>query len=119
MMAYFTVWGLLYNNALDARNLQTLDKSMIVILSIWTVYLGYLLNRLRSLETAKTHFVPWSTCLIIALIGEIIFIPLASTSLNQGSFGKLGSNWPITLFLECIPDVLISLVFFSSPYVFY
>ena len=92
---------------------------MIGILSVWTVYLGYLLNRLRALETAKTHFGPWSTCLIIGLIGEIMFIPLASTSLNQSSFGKLGSNWAITLCLECIPDVLISLVFFSSPYVFY
>jgi len=121
MIVYFTVWTLLYINALNELNLETIDSSMIVILCIWTVYIGYLVNRLRSLdiEGGGTHFVKWGTCLIIGLIGEIIFIPLASSSMNNSSFGKLGSNWQITLFLECIPDVLISVVFFSSPYVFY
>ena len=119
MMIYFTVWGLLYNNALNDLNLETLDKSMIGILSVWTVYLGYMINRLKSLAINNSHFITWGSCLIIALIGEIIFIPLASTSMNHSSFGKLGSNWPVTLFLEAVPDVLISLVFFSCPIVFY
>jgi hypothetical protein len=93
---------------------------MIVILFIWTVYIGQLLYRLTALHgTNKTYFVQWSACLIISLIGEIIFIALASSSLNDSSFGKLGYNWPITLALECIPDVLVSIVFFTSPYMFY
>ena len=119
MLAYFTVWGLLYNNALNELNLKTIDNSMIVILSIWTIWLAYLLHRLRPLASPRGHFATWSTCLLIGLIGEIIFIPLASSNMNGSSFGKLGTNWPVTLALECIPDALITLVFFSSPYVFY
>ena len=64
--------------------------------------------------------------MILSLAGEIMFIQFASSenvsipsSLPDTNWDKLGSNWNKILWLELIPDVVISIVFISAPYVFY
>ena len=74
MMVYFTVWGTLYYIALGQLNLATIDFYMMIILTLWLVYLCFLIEKSTNCLPANTSYRVWYMTLVLSLVGEIIFI---------------------------------------------
>ena len=130
IVGYSTYWGVLLYMALEAKSLGRLDEIMTATLAAFGAAIAFQSVRLFSqiklvmephgqFDKIKALLRAFLVAFSAAILFQAVMVPLTSTNHTPAHEKNGSTGWDTILVFQCIADVLMTILIFAMPYVFF